>query len=88
MRINISPQTSVGLQSLVADIEPFVDPQKATIAVHKVWQVNEKKIDDCIINNFVKECQTRGFVCTYLDLKYKLCSCYADNLNEVVINYG
>lgn len=87
LRINISPQTSVGLQSLVADIEPFFDPQKATIAVHKVWQVNEKKIDDCIINNFVKECQTRGFVCTYLDLKYKLCSCYADNLNEVVINY-
>lgn len=87
LRVNVSPQTSIGLQSLAANIESFLDPQKTIIAVHKVWQVSEKKIDDYVIDNFVKECQTRGFVCTYLNLKYQLCSCYADNLNEVVINY-
>ena len=88
LRINVSPQTLDGIFLLLPDIINVLNPTKSSIKIYKVWQVDEKLIDENIINDFVEACQSHGFVCGYLNLDYCTSSCYADNYSQVVINYN
>lgn len=87
LRINISPITINGISKLLPDIIKVLDPSKSSVSIYKVWQVKKDMVNEDIINNFVKECQLQGLVCSYLNMGFCLSGCYADNFNQVVINY-
>ena len=57
------------------------------IMVSKVWQVNAEKLDEKKILDFVLQCQTNKIQCSYLATSKYTYGCYADNYNQVVINY-
>lgn len=57
------------------------------INVSKVWQVKFDKEDEFHVIEFVRKCQNLGVVCTYLEFPESVYACYADNYNQVVINY-
>lgn len=87
VRINIENDTLESLKELLDDIN-FIDRTKSSIGIHKIWQVDDTTIDYSNLYDFVEEANQRKHVVDYNSLKSVMTHvCYADNYNQVVINY-
>lgn len=89
LRINYTAQTvkngSNSIQQLLAMFVPYKD--RISVALHKVWQVNETEIDEEDLFDFIAAIKKLTFqlrVEGYSLLPY---ICYADRLESCVINY-
>lgn len=87
VRINVSLKNINNLNKIIDDITQIPNYTKLILNVHKVWQDKYKGIDEQKTRDFVKKCQNKNIKCIYTNLEYKCNSCYADNLNEAIINY-
>ena len=86
VRINFSAQTIEGLSEILDDFENC-NKSKMEFRLFKVWQENSDSIDMNKLLKFIQLAQTRHFKVEYLPLHYNTYACYADRVNEAVINY-
>lgn len=87
VRINVSKRTLVSLPNIANDLTEIKQNRNLKIMVSKVWQVNAENLDENKILNFVLLCQKNKIQCSYLATSKYTYGCYADNQNQVVINY-
>lgn len=87
VRINVSNRTLDSLTNIANELAEIKQNNNLKIMVSKVWQVNAEKLDEKKILDFVLQCQTNKIQCSYLATSKYTYGCYADNYNQVVINY-
>lgn len=87
VRINVSKRTLESLPNIANDLAQIKQNRNLKIMVSKVWQVNSESLDENKILNFVLLCQKNKIRCNYLATSKYTYGCYADNQNQVVINY-
>lgn len=88
LRINCDNKTLRNRTDLLDGID-FLDRKKSVIAIHRVWQIDEKSMDKSRILQFVDEASRRNFKVEFMQLAcLKEHICYADLFNEAVINYN
>ena len=87
VRINISNKTLDSLPYIADDLTKIKQNNNLKIMVSKVWQVNAETLDESKIMEFVELCQVNKIQCSYLATSKFTSGCYADNYNQVVINY-
>lgn len=86
LRINFSAQSLQGLSDVIDDLKEC-NKKKIIIHLQRIWQVNADEIDEGAVFEFIKYAQANAVVVEYLPLGPTLSTCYADNLNQAVINY-
>ncbi len=87
VRINFSNETLKNIESLIDDLD-FCDRKKVSISLHKVWQVDNESINKARLFEFIRYANSKQFIVHYMMLNnYGGSACYADNYNQVVINY-
>ena len=87
VRINVSNRTLDSLTNIANELAEIKQNNNLKIMVSKVWQVNAEKLDEKKILDLVLQCQTNKIQCSYLATSKYTYGCYADNYNQVVINY-
>lgn len=88
LRINCDNKTLQNKTDLLNDID-FLNRKQSVIAIHRVWQIDEKSMDKSRILQFIDEASRRNFKIEFMQLAcLKEHICYADLFNEVVINYN
>lgn len=83
VRINFDKETLNGFDSILNDIKSL-DKAKTVVILKKVWQVNPKDIPKELITNAISSLLISGFTVDYYSQGG---TCFADRLNEAVINY-
>ena len=86
LRINFSAQSLQGLSDVIDNLKEC-NKKKIIIHLQRIWQVNTDEIDESAVFEFIKYAQANAVVVEYLPLGPTLSTCYADNLNQAVINY-
>jgi uncharacterized protein len=86
VRINYNQQTLSSVHSIINDLS-FADPHKVEFSMQRIWQVDQNEIiwDDMF--DFISYTLEKGYIIYFIPLKQNVCSCYADNLGEVMVNY-
>jgi uncharacterized protein len=83
VRINFDKRTLSGFDSILKDIESL-DRDKTIIILKKIWQVNQQDVDKDEIITAIEKLFALNFTIDYYS---QLGLCFAERLNEVVINY-
>ena len=65
----------------------FVKKENLQFNLQRIWQVDGNKIEYNEIFDFINYANNCGFIVNYLQLELKGTTCYADNYNQVLINY-
>ncbi len=86
LRINFSSTSIYGLSNVIDDLERC-NKKKIIIHLQRIWQVDVNEIDENAVFEFIRYAQSHGVIVEYLPLNPTLSTCYADNLNQAVINY-
>lgn len=86
VRINYHQKALEGLYSVIDDLA-FADKRFLRFSLMRIWQVNQIEISWPDIFKFTNYAQEKGFIVNFLSLTPKSSVCYADCLNEVVVNY-
>jgi uncharacterized protein len=86
LRINYDYDTLKKSTGIVDDIN-ITNKSNLSLSLHRIWQVDDKKIKYDEIFNFINYANKKGFVVNYMPLEPKFSVCYADNYNQVIINY-
>lgn len=90
MRINYTKTNLVGLEDIIEDINDLdsVDRQYLHISFHKVWQEDDKGLDETV-QRIVGFFKYMGFSAGDTSIPNTLRgSCYADKKNQATINYN
>lgn len=85
IRINYDSKTLKCAEEMMNDLQ-FLDNRKATIGLFKVWQVEDTIEQDDLVNA-IETILNSGYIVDYSPLAYHDSTCYADNHNQVIINY-
>lgn len=83
LRINFDANTLRGFNEILQRIKEL-DNKKTIVILKRVWQVNDKKINDEEVNSTIEKLNDAGFRVDYYT-QGKLC--FAERRNEAVINY-
>lgn len=83
VRVNFDKKTLNGFDEILDDIDNL-DRRKTIVILKKVWQVGQENISKDLVLNAIQKLFDKGFVVDYYT-QGKLC--FAERLNEVVINY-
>ena len=86
IRINYDKETLKNIDELINSLS-FIDKNKTTVNLQKVWQV-EEKIDSDEFINVINKFLDNGFIVDYSNLSRKNQTCYADIYNTLLINYN
>lgn len=86
IRINYNNETLDNSEQLLNDIIGL-NSKKVSVALHRIWQEEENSIDYSKIFSFINKLQENNVSVYYMGLETKWHTCYADNYNQVVINY-
>jgi uncharacterized protein len=86
IRINYNEQTLKNIDKFMFDLR-FLDKKKCSFSLHKVWQVNNNSIEPDDIINALETILGYGFIVDFSPLEYNTFRCYADNMNQLVMNY-
>lgn len=83
LRINFDEHTLNTFDSILYDIYEF-DRHRTTVILKRIWQVGENKVNKYQIIDAINKLLEKGFVVDYYT-QGKLC--FAERMNEVVVNY-
>lgn len=86
IRINYDDKVLNYITSLISDLS-FLDKKKSIISLHKIWQCNSTQIDISKLFTAIETINSEGFQADIYTLTRKYECCYADNLNQAIINY-
>lgn len=87
VRINFSDKTFEYLDMLVNDLN-FFDRKRVVLSLHKVWQIDNNLIDKERLFEFIRLANSKQLLVYYMHLdNYGGSACYADNYNQIVVNY-
>lgn len=86
LRVNYDQSVLENIDTLIDDFS-FINRNKCSISLQKVWQCDEKDIDSYLLYSVVNKINNKGFIIDSYFLSPRHDSCYADNLNEALINY-
>lgn len=83
LRINFDEHTLENFDEILSDID-FLDRRRTTVILKRIWQIEENVVDKGLIINAINKLFNKGYVVDYYT-QGKLC--FAERLNETVINY-
>lgn len=83
LRINFDSNTLKDFEDIYKEIARM-DPLRTIVILKRIWQVNDKVINNEVVVEVASRLQSSGFRVDYY-AQGKLC--FAERLNEVVINY-
>lgn len=86
IRINYDSKTLNNISKILDDIN-FLPRDKTIISLHKVWQIIDK-VDKTLLYAFINAANDRKFIVDYHPLRNGGEGCYADRLNQCVVNYN
>lgn len=86
LRINYDGYVLDNIESLIDDLS-FLNRDKCIISLHKVWQCNQNEININKVFQTVEKFNKKGFRVDLYSLNTTFDACYADNMNQAVINY-
>lgn len=87
IRINYNEKVLNNISSLIKDIS-FLDKKRTIVSLQKIWQCDESAIDITLLFNVIDTINNVGYQTSTFKLGRKFDCCYADNLNQAVINYN
>lgn len=87
LRINFDKYSPTVLKEIFNDLY-FLKREKCFIGLHKVWQVSDNNIDNDSVISFINMATEMGFIVDYKPISPTDHACYADNYNQLVINYN
>lgn len=86
IRINYDDRVLQNLNQLISDID-FLDRRRTVISLHRVWQYKPtEQTADRVIDG-INLINSHGFLMGSYNLSPRFEGCYADNMNQAVINY-
>ena len=86
LRINYDDNTFKEFKSLSQQILSL-DKKRLTVSLQKIWQIDSVSIDFEKVFDFINTLQDNNVNVSFLNFSKGETTCYADELNSVVINY-
>lgn len=86
LRINYDADTLKNMGE-VYDFIASLDPEKVSVSLHKVWQVDKEEIDEDLLFDCIVRIKKLGIHVNIQGYPINSGICYADCLNSCVINY-
>lgn len=86
IRINYDDKVLDHITSLINDLS-FLNKKKSIISLQKIWQCDAVQIDISKVFKAIETINSAGFRADIYTLTHKYECCYADNLNQAIINY-
>lgn len=86
LRINFNEDTLDNIKNAIDQLSGIKSKDNIVISLHKVWQINEDKINSKKIFEIISYINTKGFKVNYPHLEISS-PCYADSFNQAVVNY-
>lgn len=90
LRINYTAETLVGIDEILEDLSVIEEADRTQLAIsfHQVWQTKKENDLKSEIFDVERRFRSKGFVVDGKQGSGIAASCYADHLNEAVINYN
>lgn len=90
LRVNYTSENIVSTNNILQDFEDvsLKDRKGLNVQFHRVWQDSQGKNIDEMVDNTTQHFQNKGFTAFRYPLNNVRCSCYADKLNEALINFN
>lgn len=86
IRINYDDRVLQNLDHLISDLD-FLDRSRSIISLQRIWQHKPtEKTNDMVIEG-INLINSHGFLVGSYSLSSRFDGCYADNMNQAVINY-
>lgn len=86
IRINYDDRVLQNLDHLISDLD-FLDRSRTVISLQRIWQHKPtEKTNDMVIEG-INLINSHGFLVGSYSLSSRFDGCYADNMNQAVINY-
>jgi uncharacterized protein len=86
IRINYDEKILEHITSLIHDLS-FLNKKRSVISLQKIWQSDTAQIDISKVLKAIEIINNAGFRADIYTFVHKYESCYADNLNQAIINY-
>ncbi len=86
IRINYDDRVIQNLSKLIADLD-FLDRKRTVISLQMVWQHKPTEDTADMVIKGINMINANGFLVGTYSLAPRFESCYADNMNQAVINY-
>lgn len=86
IRINYDDKVLEHITSLISDLS-FLDKKRSIISLQRIWQCKAAQIDLSKLFRAIETINNAGFKADIYSLTRKYECCYADNLNQAIINY-
>ena len=87
IRINYNTKTLNYIENILDDLS-FMDKKKCSISLHRIWQVEKESINSDDIIRTLELIMSRGYIVDYSPLAFTDYKCYADNNNQLLLNYN
>lgn len=86
IRVNFDDKVIDHIEPLINDIA-FLNKKKSIISLQKIWQCNTDQINTSDVIKAIETINNAGFRADIYTLTRRFECCYADNLNQAIINY-
>lgn len=86
IRINYDDRVLSNLYHLIADLD-FLDRRRAIISLQRIWQHKPTAQTQDMVIEGINLINSHGFIVGSYSLSARYDGCYADNMNQAVINY-